>query len=197
MARKNSKKSRYVPIPQESSKVRVVSTKLVYETPTFYVTAQKVVEPSGKTVQRNVVRHPGSVVIMALEETGKQPRVLLVKQYRYAAGRYTWELPAGHIDEGETTLHAAQRELGEETGYTANEWKLALHYYPSPGFMDETMSVYLARDIKKGKANPEDDEDITAKLFPIEAVVKKIMSGDVIDGKTISGVLWLAQKLKK
>lgn len=189
------KTSRYTPIPQQDPSVRVVSSRITYEAPVFYVTSEQVVEPSGKQVRRDLIRHPGSVVIMALDESRENaPRVLLIRQYRYAAGQSLWEFPAGRIDEGESALAAAKRELAEETGYSAREWKQALFFYASPGFMDETMAIYLARDLVRGRATPEDDEEISSRLFPIDAAVKLVMNGKIPDGKTIAGVLWLAQK---
>lgn len=131
---------------------------------------------------------------MPLDETGPEPKILLVKQFRYAASKTMWEFCAGRIDEGEDALTAAKRELVEETGYSAREWKPALFFYVSPGFMDETMTVWLARDLAKGKARPEHDEFITRKLFSLKDAVKLVMAGKIQDAKTISGVLWLAQK---
>jgi ADP-ribose pyrophosphatase len=166
----------------------------VYKAPVFHVDSDQVIEPSGVKVRRDIIRHPGSVVILALDERKKKPSVLLIRQYRYAAGQELWELPAGRIDEGEDALTAAKRELAEETGYSAAEWKSALVYYSSPGFLDETMSVFAARDLHKGKASPEEDEFITAKLVPLAKAVAWVMSGKIHDGKAIAGVLWAAQK---
>ncbi len=194
MAARNS--SPYRPIPQANRQVKVLRSKVVYEAPVFYVTSEKVKEPSGVTARRDLIRHPGSVVIMPIDETGKNPRVLLVKQYRYAAGRDIWEFSAGRIDEGENALAAAKRELIEETGYRAREWKRALFFYSSPGFLDETMSVYLARDLVKGKATPEEDERITLRWFAIDKAVEMVMRGEIIDAKAIAGILWLARKFK-
>ena len=137
----------------------------MHSAPVFQVTSDEVVEPSGAKVRRDIIRHPGSVVILALDERKTEPSVLLIRQYRYAANQELWELPAGRIDEGEDALTAAKRELAEETGYSASEWKLALYYYASPGFLDETMSLFAARDLRKGKASPEEDEFITPSSF--------------------------------
>jgi ADP-ribose pyrophosphatase len=188
--RKNAKDS-----TTKQGAVKVLSSKVVHEAPVFRVTRDEVIEPSGVTVRRDIIRHPGSVVILALDEQKKKkPLVLLIKQYRYAANQELWELPAGRIDEGEDALTAAKRELAEETGYTAAEWKPALYYYASPGFLDETMSLFAARDLRKGKATPEEDEFITCKLLLLDKAVEWVMSGKIQDGKAIAGVLWAAQK---
>jgi len=131
------------------------------------------------------------VVIMAVEEDGKEQRVLLVRQYRYAAGRDLWELPAGRIDEDEAALPAAKRELLEETGYTAQNWQKALHFYSSPGFVDETMTVFLARGLKRGTAQPEEDEFIRKRLFPLSTLLTMVRKQSIVDAKTIAGALWL------
>ena len=144
-------------------------------------------------VRRDVVRHPGSVVILAVDESCPQPRVLLEWQYRHAAQSFLWELPAGRIDEGEGEVAAAKRELREETGYTASHWRLVLKYYASPGFVDETMAVYLARGLRRGLAQPEEDEVIRKRFFAVSDIVQRILKGKIRDSKTIAGVLWLAR----
>ena len=182
--------------PRNASKsgVQVLSSKVVHTSRVFNVTSDEIIEPSGVHARRDIIRHPGSVVILALDERKPEPAVLLIKQYRYAADRELWELPAGRIDEGEGPLEAAQRELLEETGYSASEWKPALFYYASPGFLDETMSLFAARGLRRGKAQPEDDECITSRLVPLSRAVQWVMSGKVQDGKAIAGILWAAQK---
>src|SRR5271166_5322751 len=125
------------------NKVVVLSSKTVFQGRVFRVTLDRVKEPNGIVAQRDVVRHSGSVVILAVDDLGAEPRVLLERQYRYAAEDYLWEIPAGRIDPGESALAGAKRELLEETGYRAKSWKRALFFYPSPGFVDETMTVYL------------------------------------------------------
>jgi ADP-ribose pyrophosphatase len=104
-----------------------------------------------------------------------------------------WELPAGRIDDGETALTAAKRELLEETGYTARQWKRILHFYVSPGFLDETMTIYLARGLKAGTAQPEPDERIAVSFVALSEARKMALSGRIQDAKTIAGILWLAE----
>ena len=120
---------------------------------------------------------------------------MLERQYRYAAQDYMLELPAGRIDPGEKSLGAGKRELLEETGYTAKSWKRVLFFYPSPGFLEETMTIFLARGLRSGKARPEDDERIEHALVPLSQVLELILSGKIRDGKTIAGVLWYKEQL--
>lgn len=155
------------------------------------MTTDKVEEPGGIRARRDVIHHTGSVVILAVDESRSTPRVLLEHQYRHAANDYLWELPAGRIDAGEKALPAAQRELLEETGYTAAGWRLILEFYASPGFVDETMSVFLATGLRAGKAQPEADEVILKRLVPLAAAVRMVLTGKVRDAKTIASILWL------
>ncbi len=131
---------------------RIVSSKISYKGPVFQVTTDDVVEPGGVRARRDVIHHSGSVVVLPVDDTGREPKVLLERQYRHAAQSYLWELPAGRIDEGETELAAAKRELIEETGYRAKHWKRILNFYASPGFLGETMSIYLATGLRQGEA---------------------------------------------
>jgi len=178
-------------------KVQVLSSKLVYDGKVFRVTSDKVKEPTGITAQRDLIRHSGSVVVLAIDEDGAEPRVLLERQYRYAAQDYLWELPAGRIDPGEAALAGAKRELIEETGYRARRWQRACVFYASPGFLDETMAIYLARGLTSGDSTPEEDESIECRLVPLSRCIEMIFSGTIRDGKTIVGVLWLAQALRR
>lgn len=188
MTRKSPSKSK----PTASNrKARVLSSKKAYVGPVFWVTTDDVLEPTGLRVRRDVVRHSGSVVVLAVDDRGREPRVLLEKQYRHAAGRFLYELPAGRIDKGENALKAARRELLEETGYSARRWKRILHFWASPGFVAEAMSVYLARNLIVGTAQPEDDEVIEISLIPLRQAVTMVITGKIRDAKTIAGVLWL------
>jgi ADP-ribose pyrophosphatase len=183
MASKNKRKPR----------VKVVSSRMVFRGPVFYVTSDVVIEPGGVKARRDTIHHQGSVVVLALDESKPKPRVLLARQFRYPVGDYIWELPAGRIDHGESALAAAKRELTEETGYTARRWKRALFYYSSPGFLDETMAIYIARDLRPGEAQPEEDERISIRFFPLVDLVLSAEKGILRDGKTIAGVLWAAR----
>lgn len=192
MASKGSKKSGAA----KTKKVKVVSSRVAFRGPVFSVVSDEVVEPGGIRARRDIIRHAGSVVVLAVDESRKEPRVLLEWQYRHAANGYLWELPAGRIDPGEHELAAAKRELLEETGYRASSWQRALKYYASPGFLDETMAVYLAGGLRKGKAQPEPDELIRLRLWPLSAALKMVSRRQIRDGKTISGLLWFAWQHK-
>lgn len=176
-------------------RARVLSSQVSYRGPVFSVTTDLVLEPGGIRARRDVVRHSGSVVILALDEDegASEPRVLLEWQYRHAARGFMWELPAGRVDEGEPELAAAKRELLEETGYTARRWKKILHFYVSPGFLDETMSIYLARGLRAGTAQPEADEKIALRFFPLSRAERMARRGVIRDAKTIAGILWLGR----
>src|ERR1041385_4484454 len=158
-------------MPSSSKKsqplVRVISSKVSFRGPVFSVMTDEVEEPGNVRARRDVIRHSGSIVVLPLDDSGRTPRVLLERQYRYAAGRRMWELPAGRIDPGENKLTAAKRELLEETGYSASRWQRALFFYVSPGFLDESMTVYLARGLTKGLAQLEEDERIAVRFFPL------------------------------
>jgi len=171
---------------------RVLSRRLVYEGPVFWVTSERIVEPSGVRVLREVVRHAGSVVVLATLEGGKEPQLLLERQYRHAANSYLLELPAGRIDKGEQALAAAKRELLEETGYKAVTWKKILKFYASPGFVAEPMTLFWARELTPGPAQPEADEVISQRLVPLSKAVQMVIRGAIRDAKTIAGILWLS-----
>jgi len=180
-----------------SAKAQVISSRVSYRGPVFSVTTDHVLEPGGVRTRRDVVRHSGSIVVLAIDNRPSGPMVLLERQYRHAAQSMMWELPAGRIDEGEKDLAAAKRELLEETGYTARRWKRILHFFVSPGFLDETMAIYLARGLKEGIAQPEADELIEVHFFPLSEAVRMVGRGVIKDAKSIAGILWFAQSLKK
>jgi ADP-ribose pyrophosphatase len=173
------------------TRTKLIYSRVVYRGPYFWMTTDEVHEPSGIHTRRDVIHHNGSAVILAVDDSGSLPRVLLERQYRHAAKAYLWELPAGGMERGESELKAARRELLEETGYTAKNWRRIFKFYVSPGFLAETMAVFLATGLRAGKAQPEEDEIIHKRLLPLPSAVRMVMNGTIRDAKTISSVLWL------
>lgn len=162
--------------------MKLISRKVLLKTPIFTVSDNRVIDPEGLEIRRIMVDHLGSAVVMPVDDQG---RVCLVRQYRYPALDYLWELPAGKIDPGETALQAAKRELIEETGVRARSWKKLNEFFPSPGFQQEKMTIYLARDLKFGEATPMDDENLTVKWFDPKWIEQQIGKGKIRDAKTI------------
>jgi ADP-ribose pyrophosphatase len=184
-----------MPSQSKNNSARVLSSKTIFRGPIFSLVSEEVMEPHNVRVRRNIIRHPGAVVVLAVDDSKGAPWVLLERQYRYAAESYLWEVPAGRIEPGENKLAAAKRELREETGFTATKWQKALWFYPSPGFLDETMHVFLAQGLKPGQAQPDEDERIAVRFFPLQQAVQMATSGKIIDGKSIVSILWLQNKL--
>ena len=181
--------------PRASEVAELLSSRVTFECALFKVRHDKIVEPSGKHAERDVIRHNGSVVILAIDNSGskKDPWVVIERQYRHAANQFLWELPAGKLDAGEEPLAGAQRELEEETGYRAKKWRPLLEYYASPGFLGESMKVFLAEGLIPGDAHPEEDEQIELRLVRLSDVLKMIEKGAILDGKTLSSVLFFAR----
>jgi ADP-ribose pyrophosphatase len=182
-----------------SGKGNTLSSKTVFSSRTFWVTTDEVTEPGGVRAQRDVIRHNGSVVILAVDKktNPRDPGILLIRQYRYAAGKFLLELPAGRIEPGEKLIPAGKRELIEETGYRAKKWSRHVSYYASPGFLTETMTILLAEDLTLGEAAPEEDEKIEIHMTPLSEVLRLIHAGKIEDGKTLIGVLLYASLSKK
>ena len=169
---------------------KLIDSKLAYRGKVFNVYKDTVIEPSGRENTREVIRHSGSVVVLAVDESTNpdDPTVILIRQYRHAAGQFLIELPAGRIDEGEAPLAAARREMMEETGFRAKNWKLLIKYFASPGFLGEWMQIYLARDIRPGNASPEEDEHIELLPTPLSKAMQLVADGKIHDGKTLIGL---------
>jgi len=187
------------PEPAVQGKAVIVSSRVVYQGPLFRVLHDKVIEPDGRPNERDVIRHNGSVVILALDssKSRKNPWVVIERQYRHAANQYLWELPAGKLDAGEDALAGAKRELAEETGYSAKKWKPLLEYYASPGFLGESMMVFVAEGLQAGDAHPEQDEKIDFRLVKLKELLKMIEKGAILDGKTLSSVMLYARLIDK
>jgi ADP-ribose pyrophosphatase len=178
---------------------KVLSSRVSYEGPLFRVLTDELREPTGKKVTRDIIRHNGSVVVLALEKSKskKDPLVLIERQFRHAAQQYLYEVPAGTIDPGEDHLEAAKRELLEETGYQARKWTELLQYFASPGFLGEWMQVFLAEDLTPGPASPEEDESLELQFIPLSELLRLIGAGKIRDGKTIISASFYAFYLRR
>lgn len=187
---------------------QILTSTIAFEGPLFRIHREHIVEPGGRDAWRDVIRHNGSVVILAVDsgkgkdrgkdhsKDRKDPWIVIERQYRHATGQYLWELPAGKLDRGEDPLHGAQRELAEETGYAALRWSKLIYYYPSPGFLGEGMHIFLAEGLIPGEAHPEEDEKIDFRLVRLSELLEKIRKGSILDGKTLVGALLYAQMLQ-
>jgi ADP-ribose pyrophosphatase len=178
---------------------QLISSKVVFQGSLFRVLHDKLIEPGGKHAERDIIRHNGSVVVLAVDKSKnkRDPWVVMEYQYRHAARQFLWELPAGKLDPGEDPLAGAQRELEEETGYRAKKWRPLVEYYGSPGFLGESMKVFLAEGLMAGDAHPEDDEDIEFRLVKLSDIVDMIEKGAIKDGKTLCSVLLYARQIAR
>jgi ADP-ribose pyrophosphatase len=173
--------------------VKLISSKEQYRCSIFWVTEDHAKDPDGFEVKRCVVRHRGSAVMMPVDAKG---RILLVRQYRLPARQKLWELPAGKLDEGETALQAARRELKEETGLSARRWTKLVSFYPSPGFLAEKMTIYMATELTQGDAEPMEDERIETRWFTRGEIEDMLVRGRLLDAKTMAGLLALRLRRK-
>ena len=172
---------------KKSTRARILRSKIIYKGPVFGVRRDEVLEPGGIRTTREVVTHPGSVVILPLLPDG---RILLVRQYRHATRQFLWELVAGRIERGENPRQAAARELLEETGYRAKRYRVFLDIFPTPGFLEERMYILLAQGLTSGDARPEEDEKISSRVFSRSQLRQMIRRGKLRDAKTIAGLLY-------
>ena len=195
----SSKKPKSVKKAKPPETAEVLSSVLKYDGPLFKVFSDHIVEPNGVESTRDVIRHNGSIVILAVDDSKskRDPLIVMERQYRHAAGQYMWELPAGKIDGDEGRLAAAKRELIEETGYRAKKWSPLVRYFASPGFLGEWMQIFLAEGLTLGEAHPEEDERIDLYLVSLSEVLRLIDDGAILDGKTLVGVQFYARNRKK
>jgi ADP-ribose pyrophosphatase len=156
----------------------------------FTVTVDRVTIPNGRTVTLEMVRHPGSVVLIPMQDDG---RVVLIRQYRYALDRWIWELPAGSLDRGEDPGAAAARECEEEIGLIPGRVEFAGAWYPTPGFCTEVMNYYRLGDLRERRAgetpaHQDEDEDIRVHVFTLDEARAMVRRGDIVDLKTAWGL---------
>jgi ADP-ribose pyrophosphatase len=186
-----------LPKAAPDEKETILDSQVAYEGKLFRVLRDHIIEPGGRESHREVIRHNGSVVILAVDPSKrkKDPWIVIERQYRHAAGQFLWELPAGKLDAGEVAMDGAKRELAEETGYQARKWSPLVEYYASPGFLGESMNVFLAEGLVAGDAHPEEDEHIDFRLVKLSDLLDMVDKGKIIDGKTLTTILLYARQL--
>jgi 8-oxo-dGDP phosphatase len=175
----------------------VLNSAEVYRGRRFALRRDEVVMPGGEPAVREVLVHPGAVVIAAVDEVD---RIVLVRQYRHPIGRFQWEIPAGLLDvDGEPAPAAARRELAEETGLQATEWHTLTDLATSPGISSETVRVFLARglsdvdDADRYVAHGDEEADMTVERIALDDAVKRVLAGELINAATVAGVLAAAR----
>ena len=166
---------------------QILSSEMIYEGPVFGLRRDEVIEPTGLRTRREVITHPGSVVVLPVLPDG---RIVMIQQYRHATRQYLWELVAGRMEPGEDPKEAGARELAEETGYRAKKMKIFLEVFPTPGFLEEKMYLILALDVILGPASPEDDEKIVSATYTAAKLEQMIHSGKLHDAKSVAGLLY-------
>ncbi len=165
---------------------KTVSTNKIFKGNVLEFKVDTVELPDGTKATRELVHHPGGVAVVAVDDEGF---VYLVRQYRKPYDEAVLEIPAGKRDKGEEPLVGAKRELSEETGLEADEYIDLGTFYPTPGYTDEIIYLYMARGLKKGEAHPDDDEYVENEKIHIDTLVDMIMSNEIKDGKTIAAIL--------
>ena len=172
---------------KERKLAQVLSSETIYQGPVFGLRRDEVIEPTGLRTRREVITHPGSVVVLPVLTDG---RIILIQQYRHATKQYLWELVAGRMEPGEPPEQGGARELAEETGYRAKKIKIFLDVFPTPGYLEERMFLMLATGCGPGQASPEDDEKIVSAIYARPKLEQMIHSQKIRDAKTIAGLLY-------
>lgn len=170
---------------------KAVSTEYIFRGKIINLRLDSVKLPNGRPAEREIVEHPGGVAVVAVTENDE---IIMVRQYRRAADEVLYEIPAGKLNWGEDHYSCGVRELEEETGYLAGKFEYLGGFYPTPGFCNEVIHIYLATDLTKGDSNPDEDEFLEICLEKRESLVQKIMAGEIKDSKTVIGILMASRK---
>ena len=169
-----------------------ISSKLVYDGKLLKVRSDTVRLPDGGTAVREYVEHPGAVAVIALTDSGE---LVMERQYRYPLGRDMMEIPAGKIDPGEDPLATAQRELKEETGYTAARWRHVATINIAIAYSNERIEIYLAEGLKQESAKLDDEEFLEVFTLPLATALAWVREGKITDSKTVAGLFWAEKVL--
>ncbi len=177
------------------TRVERVRSKTIYRGRVATLSLDTFRMPNGQFFLRETIQHPPSVVILPVFEDG---RILLIRQFRHAVGRSIYEIPAGTCEPNESALTCAQREIIEETGFSARRWRRICRFYPAPGISTEWMVLYAATGlfVPKKKLDMDEDEQITVRITPQRKVLQMIRKNEIIDAKSIIGVLWGLQRIR-
>lgn len=181
-------------VKQPNKKAKILKSEVIFEGKSFGVRLDELIEPTGVRTMREVVTHPGSVVVLPVLPDG---RIVLVRQYRHAVGQYMWELVAGRMERGENPKAGAARELIEETGYRAKKLTVFLDIVPTPGFLQERMYLLLAEGLTLGEAQPEEDEKLIVGTYSKKQLEEMVRTGKMRDAKSIAGLLFYFRFLEK
>jgi ADP-ribose pyrophosphatase len=177
-----------------TKRAQILKSEVLYQGKVFSLQRDTVIEPGGVQVERDIIEHPGSVVVLPIFKDG---RILLIRQYRHSVGEFLWELVAGRKEPNESPVAAARRELIEETGYTATRLRKMMRIVPTPGFVNEWMWIFAAEGLAQGEAQPEEDEKITPRIFSLKQAEMMIERGALRDAKSICGILYSARFLRR
>lgn len=171
---------------------RLDGGRVIHETPFLRLREDRVLTPDGREALYGVVECGRCVGVLPFLD---DRTVLMVRQHRYIAGRYTWEMPTGGVDAGEPVEAAAQRELAEEAGYRAGELIHVSTYHTSKSSIDETAHLFLGRSLQPASARPDDTEAIERRAFPFQEVLGMVLSGEITDSMTVIAALHAARRL--
>jgi ADP-ribose pyrophosphatase len=164
----------------------LIGTQHVYQGRVIEVRVDEIEVRDGLNVRRDIVSHPGAVVMLALDD---EARILWVRQHRWAAQRELLELPAGTLEHDEAPEACARRELAEETGFAAGTWRQLGGFYSAPGFCDEYLTAFLATDLRPEQADGDDDEDITVEPLTLEESLARVDAGEIVDAKSLATLM--------
>ena len=163
----------------------VNTSETLYQGKVFRLSRENVTLKNGVTVDFDIIRHPGASAIVPVSQGNK---LILIKQYRHATGKFIWEIPAGTLEPDESPLECATRELAEETGYQADKWEKLGLITPLPGYSDETIHLFLAQDLVPARQNLDKDEMLDVHEVGLTEAVEMVHKGAILDSKTIAGL---------
>jgi ADP-ribose pyrophosphatase len=168
---------------------KTLNKKLIYKGKFTELFCDEVQLPNGNSATREYINHPGAATVLPFID---KENIVLVKQYRYAIGKVTYEIPAGKIDAGETPIECITRELEEETGYIAKKFELLLSFYPTAALSNELLHIFSAFNLEEGNFNPDEDEFVDKEIVNFKSALDMIKDGQIKDSKTIISLLYFS-----